>query len=89
MLSTQTTPKVWSKEDIPTPEEMTVWLNRVRAVRSAFPSRPSLPELPESMSMLTYEKANDIERVLLAVDQAITRMEDSFFSSGEIDAGGF
>lgn len=68
---------------------MTVWLDRVRAVHRAFPSLPSLPELPESMSMLTFEAANDIELVLLAVDQAITRMEDGFFSSGEIDAGGF
>lgn len=41
------------------------------------------------MSMLTFEAANDIERGLLAVDQAVTRLEDSVFYSGEIDAGGF
>lgn len=39
------------------------------------------------MEGLTYEEANDIERILLAVDDLITKMINSYFYSNEIFSG--
>lgn len=79
----------WLVGMIPRPDDAAGYLERVRTVRDVFPDLPWAPGLPDSMNHLDYEGANNIERALLGVSQAIERMEDSWFSSGEIDAGGF
>lgn len=82
-------PKTWTRNETPRSADAAGYLERVKSARDVFPNLPWLPELPETMDCLTHEGANDIELVLLGVGQAIDRMEDSWFFSGEIDAGGF
>lgn len=80
--------RVWTKEDIPLPAEMAEHLARVQAVRNVFPSLPGLPEVPPDMDRLNFEEANDIERLLLQVDRAITAIPQSRVYSGEFTSGG-
>lgn len=82
-------PKIWTQNETPRPADAAGYLGRVKAVRDVFPDLPWLPELPETMDHLDHEGANQIELVLLGVGQAIDRMEASWFSSGEMSAGGF
>ena len=46
-----------------------------------------VPQVPPDMDRLNYEEANDIEKILLAVDDAITRISKSWYYSGDIYAG--
>lgn len=59
-----TTKTDWSLWDIPTQTDMNRYLNNVIAIRDATPGDSKFPTLPDSMSYLTYEGANNIEKVL-------------------------
>ena len=83
-----TKPKIWTKQDIPTPPEMTEYLGRVRAAREAFPGVSQFPPLPANMNHLTYEADNDLERTLLLVNETIQHLQESRDYSGELQAGG-
>lgn len=48
------------------------YLNNVKAIRDACPSDLDFPPLPDSMNHLTYEGANNIEKVLEIAYQYIT-----------------
>ncbi len=82
-------PKQYTKHDIPTPPDMAEYLARVAAVRGVFPGLPGLPALPPNMDGLTFQEANDIERILERVGQAVDNIRESRIFSGEIFAGGF
>ena len=79
--------KTWPVNTVPRPDGAADYLNRVRMVQDVFPNLPWAVELPKTMNRLGTEGANRIELALLGVSQAIERMENSWFSSGEIDAG--
>ena len=81
-------PKIdWLESDIPTESGMARYLADVEAIRSALTVPASVPGTPADMDGLTYEEANDIERILLAVDALITNMIDAYFYSNEIICG--
>ena len=81
-------PKIdWTDSDIPKESDMQTYLEDVEILRSALTVLPETPEVPEDMEGLTYEEANDIERILLAVDDLITKMINSYFYSNEIFSG--
>lgn len=81
-------PKIdWTDSDIPKKSDMQTYLEDVEILRSALTVLPETPEVPEDMEGLTYEEANDIERILLAVDDLITKMINSYFYSNEIFSG--
>ena len=81
-------PKIdWLESDIPTESGMTRYLADVEAIRSALTVPASVPGTPADMDGLTYEEANDIERILLAVDALITNMIDAYLYSNEIVCG--
>lgn len=84
-----TKPKIWTKKDIPTAEEMKTYLTRVRAVREKLPLPERAPQVPQDMDGLTFEEANDIERILVMANETIDRMKKSRVFSGELQAGGF
>lgn len=88
-MPTPSPPRPWTREDIPTTQTMSGYLSMIRAVRNFLPGGTRAPEVPEDMNSLTYQKANDIETILMEADQAVTNLENSWFVSGEIDAGGF
>ena len=81
-------PKIdWLESDIPTYSDMEIYLNNVEIIRGTLTVPPATPEVPEDMETLTYEEANDIERILLAVDALITNMINAYFYSNEIVCG--
>ena len=81
-------PKIdWLESDIPTESSMVRYLKDVETIRNTLTVRPNTPEVPEDMVGLTYEEANDIERILLIVDALITNMINAYFYSNEINCG--
>ena len=81
-------PKIdWIESDIPTESSMVRYLDDVETIRNTLTVLPDTPEVPEDMAGLTYEEANDIERILLAVDALITNMINAYFYSNEINCG--
>ena len=73
--------------DTPTQESMTAYLADVAGLRGAIAVMASTPPTPESASGLTWQEANDIEKILLDVDELLTRMAAAWFYSGELYAG--
>jgi len=86
---TTTPPRVYTIRDIPRPADMADYLSRVRAVSERLAKLPGTPEPPQDMEHLDFQAANDIEFALLGAERAINSMENSWFYSGEIEAGGF
>ena len=81
-------PKIdWTIPDIPTKSQMETYLDNVRALRNAFTVPDSVPQVPADMEGLTYQEANDIERIILAIDALITNMMDAWFYSNEVFCG--
>ena len=64
-------PYTWYKEDSPTLSQMEQYLSNVDALRSVFELQEYAPQTPKSMALLTFAKANDIERILQYVETTI------------------
>ena len=58
----------WGMWDIPTQSEMERYLSNVRVIRDHFSIET---EIPTSMSNLSYEGANNIEKILLSAASAV------------------
>lgn len=61
----------WGLWDLPTQSEMERYLSNIMAIRNACPTTTVFPPLPNSMNKLTYESANNIERVLEIVYESL------------------
>lgn len=79
-LVTKTDWRVW---DIPKKADMDRYLGNLVALRQAYPLPPDIPPLPTSMAKLTYAGANDIEKTIGALAEAI----ELVFRSGELYSG--
>ena len=77
----------WTEDDTQRAADMASYLADISAIRNALIVPPAIPEVPDDMEGLTYEEANDIERILLAVDALITNMINAYFYSNEIVCG--
>lgn len=64
-------PYTWYESDSPTVRQMAQYLANVAAIRSVFTLPEYVPKTPESMALLTFAKANDIESVLQYVETTI------------------
>lgn len=78
----------WNVKDIQTPEQMKRYLNNVKILMETFVLKNDTPQLPESIDKLTFQKANDIEKILFDINELIENMEAMFrysdtFYSGE------
>lgn len=80
-------PKTYKKEDIQTNADMILYLSQLEIIKSAIQLPDYTPNAPESMKFLTYQKANDIERILEIVDQMLSNSIESILYSGEIYSG--
>ena len=81
-------PKIdWLESDVPTESSMEQYLKNVETIRNTLTVPSNTPNVPDDMGGLTYEEANDIERILLAVDALITNMINAYFYSNEINCG--
>lgn len=67
----------WELSDIPTARQAAMYTQYVNRVRSALQMPDGTPTITNGLTNLTYEKANDIERILLAVDEMIHNVQDT------------
>lgn len=77
----------WRIQDIPTLKQMQRYIHDIEAMRKALPVKDGTPETPESMQNLDWQKANDIEKILVNLDETINRIRLSYWYSGEIYSG--
>lgn len=70
----------WTIKDIPTDMEMDRYLSNLINIRKQM-NKIKEP-LPSSMSTLTYEDANNIERLLKEVETTLTKMITSYRRTG-------
>lgn len=77
----------WTANDIPTAGQMATYIQDVAALRGAISVMASTPPTPDSVNNLTWKEANDIEKILMDVDELLTRMAAAWFYSGDLYAG--
>ena len=80
-------PTDWANGDIPRKDDLDTYLDDLRRIRAALAVMDTTPAAPGSMDYLTWAKANDIEKILVDVDDALGRLLLSPFYSGEIYSG--
>lgn len=68
----------WDIDDIPISQDLETYLSNVVAIRAMMSNIPvypsgwqSPPDTPETMQHLTYEQANDIERILTDINDLL------------------
>ena len=77
----------WTESDIPTPDDMTLYLGCLGTLRAVLPLPEGTPKVPDSMENLTYVTANDIEKILETVDDVLTKSITFVWYSGDIYSG--
>lgn len=77
----------WTESAEPTYSQMERYRTNVEKLRNTLEMLAETPETPASLAALTWTKANDIENILIDIDNAIIRMERSWFYSAEIYCG--
>lgn len=77
----------WTVNDIPTVTQMTAYLADITAIRNSLSVFSSTPATPSDMDGLTVQEANDIEKILLDVEDLITKMIAAYRHSGTFQAG--
>lgn len=80
-------PTDWANGDIPRKDDLDTYLDDLRRIRAALAVMDTTPTAPGSMDYLTWAKANDIEKILVDVEDALGRLLLSPFYSGEIYSG--
>lgn len=79
----------WADGDAMTKPQGTRYLTNVESLRTVLPVPESTPETPRSMERLTVPAANDIEKILVAIDGLRPMLDRaSWFPCGTINCGG-
>jgi hypothetical protein len=79
-----TTKTDWELTDFPTKTEMERIRSNAQKLKDAF---ISFTIVPENLEKMTYQKANDLEKVLDELNTLIKNMIANFYYSGEIFSG--
>lgn len=72
----------WADNDIPTEAQMAAYLNNLSTLRSAISALQTTPEAPDSMALLTWVGANNIEQILIDLDTVLTDIRQSYLCAG-------
>lgn len=83
-LSTKTN---WARSGRPTASDMDRYYRNVAAIRSAIQVDLNTPRVPTIASRFDYEQANNIEKILLAVDKWLDQDDGFKMYSGDIYLG--
>ena len=83
-ISTSILLTTWEMESFPTKVEMERIRSNVQNLKNAFVAFTSVPT---NLERMTYQKANDLEKVLYELNTLINNMIASFYYSGEIYSG--
>lgn len=82
-----TTKTDWGRTNWPQVVDMNRYFGNVEALRVATGVNLPAPATPTTATRFNYEKANDLEKILLAVERWLDSSEESHYYSGEIYAG--
>ena len=74
-------PTDWANGDIPRKDDLDTYLDDLRRIRAALAVMDTTPSAPGSMDYLTWAKVNDIEKILVDVDDLLTKI------AGTVDLG--
>ena len=77
----------WTKSDNITESNIEAYRQNVATIRSAITVTNDTPETPSTMRFLTAKEANDIEKILQAVEVLLDNISAAWFYSGEIYSG--
>lgn len=75
----------WTYSDYPSVSEMQRYLNNIRLLRNSLPT--GLPKVADSILRFSYVEANDIERILEMLDEAVVNIMKNVFYVSEIYSG--
>ena len=78
-----TLPDWWLPTDIPVQSQMEDYLANVQTLRDTIEVLQSTPQVPESMALLDWVGANNIEQILVDLETVINRTFMSFLRSGQ------
>ena len=57
---------------------MEQYIANVEALRSILPLPSGTPQTPDDMEALTYQEANNIEKILYTLESVLIAMEEAF-----------
>ena len=76
----------WFAEDIPTESDLSRYFGNVATLRKAITVWASTPPVPGSANGFDANRANDLERILVDIDQILTHISQAWFFSGDLYA---
>ena len=82
-----TTKTDWTRTGWPTRADMVRYFGNVEALRNATGVVLNAPPTPTVNTRFNYQKANDLEKILLAVEQWLDSVSESRYYSGELHSG--
>lgn len=77
----------WTRTGYPTSADMNRYFGNVEALRVAVGVNLNVPSAPTIQERFNYDKANNLEKILVAVDTWVSGAESAINYSGEIYAG--
>lgn len=82
-----TTKTDWTRTSWPTKSDMARYFGNVAALKDAVGVPLNAPAVPTTSTLFNYQKANDLEKVLLAVESWLDVASESTYYAGEIYSG--
>lgn len=64
----------WTRQSIQTRQDMAQYIANIQTLRNILAFHPETPAAPDTIRFLTYQKANDIERILLELEIQLESM---------------
>ena len=80
-------PYLWYESDVPTTEQMTVYLLNISVIRSILAVTLATPKVPADMDGLTYEEANNIEKILEDINFLLNSSAQAWYYSEDVFSG--
>ena len=77
----------WSESDWLAPGASEVYLTDLAELRRQFAVMQTTPNVPDDMERLTYQEANNIEKILEDIDTLLTNASLAWYFSGELSSG--
>lgn len=78
----------WNEEDVPSSVDMEAYLQQVATLRAVIPVFSTTPDVPLEMNYLTYQEANNIEKILVDIETLIFNMKAAFRHCNAAVCGG-
>ena len=80
----------WTRDDRPTLSAMQQYvgiLERLRSTLRLFSGTPPVPKFSKEKNWMEVAEANNIEKILLAIEDMVQRTIDAYYYCGEVYAG--